>query len=156
MFFKFLSGCRGLPIALSLVLASVCCFGGCEDTPTTGGDVPVTSERLSGRRLTDIQSDLSWAFDETNVIIENKVNDKRQPIPPELIEDLLGNQSTPAVIDASWKFDEKAGLIRLFNVKADGESIDRELSISINPAGAVRVNLGSRQYNMFLSASKDK
>lgn len=126
------------------VLIAILLFFGLEDAPTTGGDIPVTVERLSGSRLTDIHNDLSWTFSDMVVVVENS----GQPIPLDLVEELLGNQSTPKVIKATWQLDEKAGLLRLFNTHVDGQEIDSEISIMIKPAGQVRVNLGGRQYNL--------
>lgn len=124
---------------------------GCRDTPPPGGDSPVTTQRLTGARLTDIREDLSWTFTDTVVVIENK----DQPIPSDLVEALLGGHSTRTRIEASWQLNEKAGLLRLSSMKADGVKIDQETTIPIKPAGHVRVNLGSRQYNLFPGGAKE-
>ncbi len=126
------------------VLMAIVFFLGLKDVPTTGGDIPVTIERLSGSRLTDIHIDLSWTFSDTVAVVENR----GQPIPPDVVQELLGNESTPTVISATWQLDEKADLLRLFNANVDGQKIDSEIKIMLKPAGQVRVNLGGRQYNM--------
>jgi hypothetical protein len=151
----------GRLVAVPFVLAAGLFLGKCENSPTTGGDIPVTIERLSGNRLTHIHSNLSWTFNDKVVQIENAgdsnaVENKRQPIPPALVQELLGNQSTPTVIIASWELDEKAGLLRLFDAKADGQAINKKISVTIKPAGQVRVNLGNYQYNVFRNNSKVK
>jgi hypothetical protein len=117
---------------------------GCQGRPTTGGDVPVTTERLTGIRLSDIRQDLTWTFGDTTVVIENR----GQSIPPDLVQELLGDGSVPKRVAATWEYDEKSGVLRLSNATADGQKIATELVIPIKPAGQVRVSLGSRQYNL--------
>jgi hypothetical protein len=62
--------------------------------------------------------------------------------------------STPVPIEASWYLDEDAKTLCLSDVKTDQASIDKEATIPIAPAGRVRVNLGSRQHNMFPDRAK--
>jgi hypothetical protein len=134
-------------------VAGVCAFlVGCRHARAPGGDSPVTTQRLTGTRLTDIREDLSWTFSDTVVVIENK----DQPIPADLVQELLGNRSTPTRIEGTWQLDEQAGVLHLSDVKADGENIDTELAIPIKPAGHVRVDLGSRQYNLLRSRPKER
>ena len=134
-------------------IAGACAFlVVCRHAPPPGGDSPVTTQRLTGTRLTDIREDLSWTFSDTVVVIENK----DQPIPSDLVEELLGNRSTPTRIEGTWQLDEQAGMLHLSNVKVDGEDIDTELAIPIKPAGHVRVDLGSRQYNLLRSRPEDR
>jgi hypothetical protein len=111
----------------------------------------VTTQRLTGSRLTDIRQDLSWTFDDTTVVIENK----GQAIPSDLIQELLGTRSAPNRIEAEWRYDEHTGMLRLSDAKADGEEIATELVIPVKPAGHVRVNLGGRQYNLFRMKTKN-
>ena len=111
----------------------------------TGGDTPVTTERLSGTRLSNIREPLSWSFTDSTVVIEYD----GKPIPSDVVEALLGDGSTTAHIEASWRLDEVTGTLRLMGVKSDQTSIDKEVTILIAPAGHVRLNLGSRQYNLF-------
>jgi VCBS repeat-containing protein len=106
---------------------------------------PVTTARLMGSRLTDIRQNLSWTFDDTTVLIENR----GQPLPPDLVQELLLNDTAPNRVEAAWRYDEKSGVLRLSDVTADGQKIATELVIPIKPAGHVRVNLGNRQYNLF-------
>ncbi len=132
------------------VVAAIVFLVGCQHAPTTGGDISVTTERLAGCRLTDIHNDLSWTFSDTDVVVENK----DQPIPSDLVQELLGNQLTPTIIKANWRLDEKAGILHLFNTKANSETIDGELRILAKPAGQVRANIGNRQYNVFRNSIK--
>ncbi len=125
-------------------VAAFAFLAGCQHAPTTGGDSPVTTQNLTSTRLTDIRGNLSWSFNDTAVVIEN--ND--QALPSDLVQELLGNFSTATRIEATWRLDEKADMLRLSNAKADGDDIATDLNIPINPAGHVRINLGSRQYNL--------
>jgi len=117
----------------------------------TGGDDPVTTERLTGSRLVDIHQDLSWTFEDTTVVIENR----DQLLPQDLVQELLGGGTAPKRVEATWEYDEKSGVLRLSDAAADGYKIARELIIPIKPAGQVRVNLGSRQYNLFRAKTND-
>lgn len=119
-------------------------FAGCQHAPTTGGDSPVTTQRLTGSHLTDIRENLSWTFSDTTLVIENK----DQAIPSDVVQELLGDRSLATRIQATWRLDEKTGMLRLSNAKADGDDIATDINIHINPAGHVRINLGSRQYNL--------
>ena len=124
---------------------------GCQRPPMTGGDSPVTTEKLTGSRLVDIHQDLSWTFDDTAVVIENG----DQPLPQDLVNELIGEGTAPRRVEAAWEYDEKSGVLRLSDAMADGHKIAKELVISIKPAGQVRVNLGSRQYNLFRVKTND-
>ncbi len=121
-------------------------------TPTTGGDFLLTAQRLANTRLTDIREPLSWTFTSSTVLIDYK----GQPIPTDVIEVLLGDGSTPLHIEASWHLDEEAKNLCLSDVKTDKAGIDKEITIPISPAGHVRVNLGSRQYNLFRDRIKSQ
>lgn len=135
------------------LLAAGALLAGCRGSaaPTTGGDTPVTAQRLSGTRLTDIRGDLSWTFDESVVVIDNNA----QLIPADVADVLVREGATPVRVEANWRLDEAAGVLHLSHRKADGEAIDAEAAIPIAPAGHVRVNLGDRQYNMFRNATKE-
>ena len=108
------------------VVACLVLLVGCQRATSPGGDSPITTQRLAGSRLTDIRDELSWTFRDTGVVIENN----GQPLPSDLIRELLGSQSAPKRIEATWRFDEKVNILRLSNVKADGENISTELPLS--------------------------
>lgn len=110
----------------------------------------MTSQRLTGTRFTDIHRPLSWTFTGTTVVIENE----GEPIPADVVEVLVGSGPMPVRIAASWRLDEEAKTLCLFDVKADEASFDKDVTIPIAPAGHVRVNLGTRQYNMFRERAK--
>ncbi len=110
----------------------------------------MTVERLIDTRLIDIHRPLSWTFTNTTVVIQFE----GQPIPSDVVEALLGPGSTAVLIEASWQLDENAKTLCLSDMKADSESMDKEVTIAIAPAGQIRVNLGSRQYNMSRDRTK--
>ena len=111
----------------------------------------MTSQRLAHARLTDIREPLSWTFNDSIVVIDNG----DQAIPSDMVEALLGDGSKPRRIEATWRLDEKVGVLHLSELKADEERIDREAAIPIRPAGHIRVNLGTRQYNVSRGSAKD-
>jgi len=116
-----------------------------------GGDSPVTISRLEGSKLVDIRTDVSLSFQKGFITIENNGG----PIPPDLVVELLSNGMTPNQIEAKWQFDEKANTIELQDVTLDGETFASKPSIPIRPAGHLRVNLGSRPYNMFRNVKNE-
>jgi hypothetical protein len=119
--------------------------------PPGSTSTPVTVERLKDSRLVYIRSDLAWNFIGNRLVIENG----NQPIPLDLVEELVGKPLTLKRIEASWTLDGTSDMIRLSDVKLDGEALPANLSISIRPAGHVRVDLGSRQYNLFPGKAMD-
>ena len=132
-------------VTLVSCLAFCAFLAGCGGTSRSiGGNSPVTAQRLAGARLTDIGDDVSWTFTDSLVVIENK----NQPIPSDLAETLLGGQSMCQRIEANWQLDEEISVLRLSSMKVDGKDAGKELAIPIMPAGYIRVNLGSRQYNV--------
>lgn len=128
-----------------VVITGFALLVGCQRPPTIGGTSPVTTQRLTGSRLIHIRQDLSWTFDDSTVVIENN----GQSLPPDLVQELLGNGTAPKRLEAAWRYDGKAGVLHLSDATADGQKIATKLVIPITPAGRVRVNLGSRQYNLF-------
>ncbi len=130
-----------MPLALLLFALSA----GCGRVPT-GGDIPLTRERLESTRLTDINRKLTWTFFNATVVIDNE----DQPLPADIVE-LLQLQPVPAVrrVEATWELDEQAGFLQLSQITADGAAVDHPLQLPITPAGPIRVNLAGRQYNRF-------
>ena len=110
----------------------------------------MTASRLTGTRLIDIRENVSWSFDSSFVVIENK----GQPIPIDVVDAVLAREVTCDRIKAAWQLDETAGLLILSSISADGEVLQQKATIPIKPAGHIRVNLGTRQYNMFREKSK--
>lgn len=130
----------------------VCLFslGGCRRSPmTTGGEVPLTQARLSQTVLTDIREPLQWHFDATRVLIRRRDG----PLPADVTRRLLGEEVQAKQITATWQLDEGSGTLRLTDLRLDGHNIHRAgtenaVSLDIAAAGAVRVDLDSRQYNL--------
>ncbi len=136
---------QAIVVATCIICATLAVVFGCQPSPPVEHDSPVTAQRLSGARLTDIQVPLTWRFSRSTVVIEFE----GQPIPSDLVEALLGDNSTPVRIEATWSLDQRAAKLRLSDLKADNQSVDKEVVAPISPAGHVRVNLGARQYNLF-------
>ena len=141
-----------IPFLLVLCLFLVGCTGGSSGGPpiTTGGDTPLTVDRLSNVRLTHINQGLTWEFTDNSVVIENN----GKPIPADIFNDLLTDETTPLQIQATWTLDSKAGILRLTDITVDGEQSEREAELPISPAGHVRINLGGRQYNRYAGEAK--
>ena len=130
---------------LTLVVLVVALCSGCERV-STGGDLPLTRDRLESTRLTDIRREVSWTFSGATVVIDNK----DQPLPADIVETLkLEPGASYRRVEASWELDEQAGVLRLSRITADDAEIAQPLQLSIAPAGPIRVNLAGRQYNRF-------
>jgi len=110
---------------------------------TTGGDIPVTEDRLRGSRLVGLQHDVSWAFVGGDVVIDNG----GRSIPEDVVGEIIGARPAPKAIEARWMIDASAGVLRLSDVKVDGEAFTGTPRVPIRPAGQVRITLGRRQYN---------
>jgi|GEM_PF-2150915 hypothetical protein len=141
-----------IPFQIVLCLLLVGCTGGSSGGPpiTTGGDTPLTVDRLRNVKLTHIKQDITWEFTDNSVVIENN----GKPIPADLFKDFIADETTPLQIQATWKLDSKAGILMLTDITVDGEQSERETELPISPAGHVRINLGGRQYNRFAGEAK--
>ena len=127
-----------VPVFLMLPLVS------CEKQHQTGGDIPVTIERLTSSVLTDIkQKDLCWTFTHSVVSIENN----GEPIPSDVVDSILHHADECRKIEATWSLSNDATKLTLSELKVDGEPMDGNVDLKISPAGAVRINVDSRQYN---------
>jgi hypothetical protein len=128
-------------LAATLAIASVL---GCQPALTTGGDIPVTADRLEGNRLTGLGRDVWWTFAGNDVVIDSG----GRPIPEDVADTVLGRGSAPKTIVARWTLDTSAGMLRLTDISVDGQPVAATPSVPIRPAGQVRVTLGGRQYNL--------
>lgn len=136
---------NGTVLLLSFPVLGSLFFTGCEPKPPIGHDEPVTTSRLVGTRLTDIRiDDLAWQFDESTVTI----NKGSEPLPKDIATEVVGTEGEHKEITAAWKYDDTESALVLTEIKVDGEPVEGERSIDVTPAGPIRVNLGSRQYNM--------
>lgn len=131
--------------ATILFVLSSCLSTGCQPPPTTGGDSPVDPSRLRGSTATYIGNrDLTWTFADTTV----QFTHLDKAIPNEFASEIVGEESTPKIISASWELTDGNKKLHLYNITIDEESSDLEASLPIAPAGHVRINLGSHQYNL--------
>ncbi len=143
--------------ACIVALASVLVFFGCDansqtnlfsSLPTTGGDTPIDASRLRGWTFKELghidHARLAWSFDESTC----EITFKDGVIPAPIVMDILGDSSTPSKIVASWELIQKNTQLRLFDIEVDEAKSNRETTLPISPAGKVRVNIGSQQFNM--------
>lgn len=119
---------------------------GCVRQTEPEWDQPVTASRLKGGRLKSIDSKVVWAFTDSKFVLKNN-EDNKQPIPTDLVEQLLGPGSSATRIEGRWQLDEQRGLLILSEIERDGKKGAPESRMPIGPAGPIRVNLGGRQYN---------
>lgn len=132
-------------IATILFVLTSSLLAGCQPTPTTGGDSPLTPSRLRGSTATYIGNrDLTWSFADTTV----QFTHQDKVIPGEFASEIVGEESPPKIISASWELTDGNRKLHLFNITIDEEPSDLEASLPIAPAGHVRINLGSYQYNL--------
>ena len=110
-----------------------------------GGDVPLTVDTLTNVRLTDIREPLSWTFTASRVVIDFM----GQPLPADVAHSFGAVESAPFRIESEWQLDVVANELRLSNVQVDGTRVEDKVVIAVSTAGAVRLNLGGRQYNRF-------
>ncbi|MEM7473597.1 MAG: hypothetical protein AAF483_01255 [Planctomycetota bacterium] len=114
---------------------------------TIGQSLPINSQRLTGNTLTEIgrTTNLRWKFDDSTV----EISFQNGPIPTAVVEDLLGPGTKASTISASWELQEKNQTLHLENFLVDGEPVDHETNLDIKPAGPIRIDLGSQQYNTY-------
>ncbi|MEM7314609.1 MAG: hypothetical protein AAF497_15795, partial [Planctomycetota bacterium] len=74
-------------------------------------------------------------------------------LPSRLVTEILGDDSEPSTITASWELSEENTHLQLFDLNVDGVQVVRRVSLPIERAGPIRLNLGSQQYNVFPSSS---
>jgi hypothetical protein len=113
--------------------------------PGFGTDDPIPTARLRGARLSDIRSSTTWDFTPTRFTLANQGN----PLPVSIAAAVLGSDTKATRIVGDWRLDEPAGVLILWNMERDGQKVDTTASVAIRPAGAVRANLGTDQYNIF-------
>ena len=148
--------------ACTISLTSILCLFGCDANfqlsvpsvlPTTGGDTPIDASRLRGWTFKELghidHARLAWSFDESTF----EITYKDGVIPASIVKDILGDNSTgdnltPSRIVASWELIQNNTQLRLFDLEVDGVKSNRETTLPISPAGHVRVNMGSQQFNM--------
>lgn len=141
---------------LSALLA-ITLFAGCADTPrgapTTarpGGVSRFESGRLARSRLVDIRADpkLTWEFDGDRFEVSCDGG-----LPPDIARPLLGDEASAQRIGGRWRLDDTrpdgTRDTLVLEVADDDTAVARRLELPIEAAGAVRCNLGERQYNVF-------
>jgi hypothetical protein len=119
------------------VAAFLSLVAGC-NSPSTK---PVT---LTGARLESIRDErVTWKFGESGFEVEHE----GRPIPADVAESILGPGVKASAVKGKWRVE--GNTLVLSDMTADGQQVEREAPLSLQMAGNVRVNLGSRQYNVF-------
>ena len=119
---------------------------GCGSPPkqVTGGDRPVTLTRLVDHQATDIREPVTWTFSKSQVVIEHQ----GRVLPDDILKLFSIEGEAPQRLDASWRLDERVGVLFLTKIQVDGVAGRKDTSVSIKPAGPLRVNIDARQYNL--------
>lgn len=114
---------------------------GSEIPDETNETIPLkgTTLRLVGNQR------VSWVFEESSVVISASEG----MLPAALVTEILDQDISVAVIGADWEWGQSSRELRFFNFKVDSQGFDREVKLEIERAGAIRVNLGRQQYNLF-------
>jgi hypothetical protein len=117
-----------------------------------GVDTPITAERLNGSRLILVAGDpgVEWVFHDSTFFVDSG----KAPLPKDIAEALLGSGKTSTRVEGKWRLDEAKSELVLTELRA-GDQPGRETCVlPIRPAGAVRANLGERQYNVFPASKR--
>jgi len=143
-----------------LVLALAC---GCADTngggdphpAPPGGTSAFEGERLAASRLVDIRADpkITWTFDPERFEVSCDGG-----LPADITRPLLGEERPASRIGGRWRVgaargDDTHSALLLDVTGADG-TVARSVELPLEAAGAVRCNLGERQYNVFESGAR--
>jgi hypothetical protein len=114
-----------------------------KDRPRNSPGAGVNAKWLPGSTLKLVGNDqVSWIFGESEVTISAS----KEPLPPQLVVELLSDNTTPSTITAFWELIENDKQLRLFGLKVGGSEIEGEVRLPIDRSGLKRVNLGRQQY----------
>ncbi len=104
-------------------------------------------ERLKAARLEPIIRDAKWfwSFSSERFILDAG----KELLPSDLQIALLGADLNASRIEGKWNLVDDIRKLVLSDIQVDGKGkSDGEVILAIEPAGPVRVNLGSYQYNI--------
>jgi hypothetical protein len=114
--------------------------------PAPGGNAPVTASRLTGALLESIRGDLAlWTFSTDRFAL--KLGNR--PEARALAEKLMGKKTEALRIEGRWKLDSAQGRIELSEIQAGDERGVESVSLAIEPAGLIRINIDAMQFNFF-------
>ncbi len=149
-----------VPLTLTVLLGILVTFSGCRKGPMPtgpkvpdemiliGGDVPLSDWRLQGAQLQAIRSGTTWDLTNARFTLANRDG----PLPADIAASVLGPGTTANRVVGDWRFDGQAGVMILSNMESDGRKVDATVSLPIHPAGAVRADFGTEQYNIMRPA----
>jgi hypothetical protein len=119
---------------------------GGELKPAPGGNAPVTASRLTGALLESIRDDKAlWAFSRDRFAL--KLGER--PEARSLAEKLMGKKTDAMRIEGRWKLASDRGQIELSEIQAENVRGAESVALAIGPAGLIRINIDTMQFNFF-------
>jgi hypothetical protein len=110
--------------------------------PRVGGDFPLDAARLTNVWLID--DPVEWVFTDSEFYVQSS----RELLPVDLSEALFLKGTSGTRVEGKWTLDVAQSQLVLSELRSgDGPTLESAM-LPISPAGAVRVNLGVRQYNL--------
>jgi hypothetical protein len=110
-----------------------------------GGDRPVSAVRLTDSVLLSIQEPVvEWRFTDDGFV----VHAGKSPLPSDLADVLFGPGATVDMVEGKWAHDIGNGTLLLTEIRSGDKKGVEKATLPVAPAGAVRANLGTRQYNL--------
>ena len=134
--------------ALITGLVAVTALGltSCREQPEVAGPTPITRETLAGTECVAWTGGLSrfaWSFSDGTFRIEAGTD----PIPRELIDELVGDGREAKLIEGTWRLDGVS--LYLSDVKADGQPTGQEGLLSAADTGAIRLSVARRSREQY-------
>jgi hypothetical protein len=104
-------------------------------------------DRLKEARLDPVVRDAKWFWSFSN---ERFVLDAgKELLPSDLQIALLGHDLKASRVEGKWNLEDDNRKLAFFDMQVDGkEKPGWDAKLAIGPAGPIRVNLGSYQYNI--------
>jgi hypothetical protein len=135
-----------LTLAATVLATAAGCGGATTNAGIPGVPPPISATRLAGARLVDIRREppLEWTFAESRFAVACPGG-----LPSDIVEPLLGRGADATRIEGAWRLDDANGEIVLTDIEGGGRRGADRVALPLRPAGAVRCDLGERQYNVF-------
>jgi hypothetical protein len=110
-----------------------------------GVDTPIDTNRLTNARLLSVgDPQIEWVFKDSDFSVDS--GDKT--LPKDLSEPLLGAGLSGTRVEGKWRLDAVKSELVLTELRSGDQPGQAGATLPILPAGAVRANLGKRQYNI--------
>jgi hypothetical protein len=117
-----------------------------ETFPPPGGGAAVTTGRLQGALLDSIRDrEAAWAFSKDRFLL--KLGDDLRP--RALAEKLMGDGAKARRIEGQWRLEPSMGRLVLSDIQSDDQRGRPSVTLAIGPAGLLRVNIDTMQFNVF-------